>query len=178
MIQLVGGCASQAVCVFVSWTVDAAFAESDFWGKLDTFDSYMQSPFLERLPKIQSVATAWVFIYCVLPKENQERRPATVSRRSVQPHQKSFQSNCLFEFEWDSALCLSRCSPHKLALLRFDLSSTFCFFMFSSTHRKPRQGLLIAHYKTTMVIFLHTEDYCSPQILLLNLILFIKILLN
>lgn len=68
-------------CVFVSRTVGAAFAESDFRGKLDL---YMQSPFLESLPKIPNVVTAWLFIYCVLPKENQERCLLAVSRRSAQ----------------------------------------------------------------------------------------------
>lgn len=68
MPHLVGRCASQAVCV--SWTVVQLLqSPSDFRGKPDVFDSYMQSSPLESLPKIPSVVTAWVSIYCVLPKD-------------------------------------------------------------------------------------------------------------
>lgn len=72
MLQPVGGCASQAVCVFASRTVGAAFAESDFRGKLDVFDSYMQSPFLESLPKIPNVVTAWL-LYLLCPAQRESR---------------------------------------------------------------------------------------------------------
>lgn len=156
-------------CVFVSWTVRAAFAESDFWGKLDAFDSYMQSPFLESLPKIPSVVAAWVFIYCVLPKENQERRLAAVSRRSVQPHRRN-------EGVW-MRFCFTLVSLDPIGINHAPFWSVFkfLFYTFSSTYHKTWQGLL-AHYKTTMVVFLHTDDYCSPHILLLKLML-MKILL-
>lgn len=97
--------------------------------------------------RFQNVVTARVFIYCVLPKENQERcllgcftAVGSVSTWS----EKNLRSNCLCEFKWDSALLLSHCIQEGLATLRLDLfCHKFLFFvMFTSTYHKPRQGLL------------------------------------
>lgn len=153
-------CSSGSVCLCLGlW---AQLLQSQiFEGNLTRLTRICNHHFLESLPKIPSVVTAWIFIYCVLPKESRERSASS----------EGFKEQPLV-LVW-MRFCFMFVSLHPRGIGLTPLSSVFkflFFFIFSSTYRKPLQGL-VAHYKTTMVIFLHTEDYCSPYTLLQNLML-------
>lgn len=61
-------------CVFASRTVGAAFAESDFRGKLDVFDSFMQSPFLEKSAKdSKRCDSLGLYLLCPAQRESREK---------------------------------------------------------------------------------------------------------